>query len=70
MYALALARLPRLRRHRPGIVNAVAGSQAAAGKEGAALYKRSLYPMVGVLTAGFVANLLIRPVAERRFGGL
>jgi MFS family permease len=48
----------------PLIVNAVADSQTAAGKEGAALYRLSLYLMVGVLAVGFVANLLIRPVAE------
>ena len=49
----------------PLIVNRVADSQKAAGKEGADLYTLSLYIMVGVLVVGFVANLLIRPVAER-----
>ena len=49
----------------PTIVNRVADSQTAAGKEGADLYTLSLYIMVGVLIVGFVANLLIRPVAER-----
>jgi MFS family permease len=49
----------------PTIVNRVADSQEAAGKEGADLYTLSLYIMVGVLVIGFVANLLIRPVAER-----
>ena len=49
----------------PTIVNRVADSQQAAGKEGADLYTLSLYIMVGVLVVGFVANLLIRPVAER-----
>jgi MFS family permease len=49
----------------PTIVNRVADSQEAAGKEGADLYSLSLYIMVGVLVVGFVANLLIRPVAER-----
>jgi MFS family permease len=49
----------------PTIVNRVADSQEAAGKEGADLYTLSLYIMVGVLVVGFVANLLIRPVAER-----
>ena len=49
----------------PLIVNRVADSQEAAGKEGADLYTLSLYIMVGVLVVGFVANLLIRPVAER-----
>jgi len=49
----------------PTIVNRVADSQKAAGKEGADLYELSLYIMVGVLVVGFVANLLIRPVSER-----
>jgi len=49
----------------PLIVNGIADSQTAAGKEGADLYTLSLYIMVGVLIVGFVANLLIRPVAER-----
>jgi MFS family permease len=49
----------------PTIVNRVADSQQAAGKEGADLYTLSLYIMVGVLIVGFIANLLIRPVAER-----
>ena len=49
----------------PTIVNRVADSQQAAGKEGADLYTLSLFIMVGVLVVGFVANLLIRPVAER-----
>ncbi len=49
----------------PTIVNRVADSQEAAGKEGPDLYTLSLYIMVGVLIVGFIANLLIRPVAER-----
>jgi MFS family permease len=49
----------------PLIVNAIADSETAAGKSGADLYTLSLYIMVGVLAVGFVANLLIRPVAER-----
>ena len=49
----------------PTIVNRVADSQQAAGKDGADLYTLSLYIMVGVLIVGFAANLLIRPVAER-----
>jgi MFS family permease len=49
----------------PTIVNRVADSQESAGKEGADLYTLSLYIMVGVLVVGFIANLLIRPVAER-----
>ena len=53
----------------PTIVNRVADSQEAAGKEGADLYTLSLYIMVGVLIVGFIANLLIRPVAERYHEG-
>ncbi len=49
----------------PLIVNAIADSETAAGKSGADLYTLSLYIMVGVLAVGFVANLLIRPVADR-----
>ena len=45
--------------------NAIADAETAAGKSGADLYTLSLYIMVGVLVVGFVANLLIRPVAER-----
>ena len=37
----------------------------ASGKEGADIYRLSLYLMVGVLAAGFLANLFIRPVAQR-----
>jgi MFS family permease len=49
----------------PLIINAIADSEAAAGKSGADLYTLSLYIMVGVLIVGFVANLLIRPVHDR-----
>jgi MFS family permease len=49
----------------PLIVNAIADAETAAGKSGADLYSLSLYIMSGVLVVGFVANLLIRPVAER-----
>ncbi|MHA6802608.1 OFA family MFS transporter [Salinifilum ghardaiensis] len=46
----------------PLIVNAVADSQAAAGKSGPALYGTSLSIMIGLLVVGFLANELIRPV--------
>ena len=49
----------------PLIVNAIADAETAAGKSGADLYTLSLYIMVGVLMVGFIANLMIRPVAER-----
>jgi MFS family permease len=49
----------------PLIVN---GFLDAQGKPGALIaddYKPALFTMVGVLAIGFIANLLIRPVAER-----
>jgi MFS family permease len=49
----------------PLIVNAIADAEEGAGKSGADLYTLSLYIMVGVLVVGFVANALIRPVADR-----
>ena len=49
----------------PLIVNGLADAQSAAGKSGADLYTASLLVMVGVLVVGFIANLLIRPVADR-----
>ncbi|SDK95706.1 L-lactate MFS transporter [Nonomuraea jiangxiensis] len=49
----------------PLIVNAIADSQAEAGKTGPALYTTSLYIMIALLVVGFVANELIRPVHSR-----
>ncbi|MCK1801905.1 OFA family MFS transporter [Brevibacterium sp. R8603A2] len=49
----------------PLIVNTVIESQAAAGQEGPGLYTVSLFIMVGVLGLGFLANLFVRPVAEK-----
>ncbi len=49
----------------PLIVNGLADYQSANGSEGSDLYSLSLLIMVAVLVTGFVANLLIRPVAER-----
>jgi MFS family permease len=49
----------------PLIINAIADYQTGQGKSGADLYTLSLFIMVGVLVVGFVANLLVRPVAER-----
>lgn len=49
----------------PLIVNSLLESQAAAGKTGADLYTLSLYIMVGLLAVGFIANLLVRPVADK-----
>ncbi|WP_309115111.1 OFA family MFS transporter [Saccharothrix sp.] len=49
----------------PLIVNAIADSQKAAGKTGPDLYTTSLYIMIALLAAGFVANELVRPVAAK-----
>lgn len=49
----------------PLIVNMVVESQAARGNEGPELYKLSLFIMCGLLAVGLIANLLVRPVAER-----
>jgi MFS family permease len=46
----------------PLIVNAIADSEKRAGQQGPDLYGTSLYIMIGLLVAGFVANELIRPV--------
>jgi MFS family permease len=49
----------------PLIVNVITGSQRNAGLEGASAYRLSLLVMVGLLVVGFIANLLVRPVAEK-----
>ncbi|MEU6791407.1 OFA family MFS transporter [Nonomuraea wenchangensis] len=49
----------------PLIVNAVADAGEAAGRSGPALYTTSLYVMIGLLAVGFLANELIRPVADK-----
>lgn len=49
----------------PIIVNAVADSQAAAGKEGPALYTLSFSIMIALLVVALVCNELIRPVASK-----
>jgi len=49
----------------PLIVNVITDSQREAGASGAAAYRPSLLVMVGVLLAGFTANLLMRPVDAR-----
>ncbi|WP_433913767.1 L-lactate MFS transporter [Brevibacterium litoralis] len=51
----------------PLIVNTVVESQTHAGKEGAAVYTLGLSIMVGVLAVGFVANILMRPVAKKHY---
>ena len=49
----------------PLIVNGFADARSAQGIEGSALYLPSLVVMACVLVVGFVANMLIRPVADR-----
>jgi MFS family permease len=49
----------------PLIVNIIRDRSEGAGLEGAATYRPSLLVMVGLLVVGFIANLLMRPVAEK-----
>ena len=51
----------------PLIVNRILDSVGEPGKLVAADYRPALLTMVGVLAVGFVANLLIKPVAESHF---
>ncbi|MCJ2081780.1 OFA family MFS transporter [Methylobacterium sp. J-090] len=51
----------------PVVVTKIREFQAASGVQGADLYGRTLYVLAGFLAAGFVANLLIRPLAPRWF---
>jgi MFS family permease len=49
----------------PLIVNGFLDAAGGAGSLTAEAYRPALFTMVGVLAVGFVANLLIRPVASR-----
>ena len=49
----------------PLIVNRVLDAQGEPGELTARDYRPALFIMVGVLAIGFVANLLVRPVAAR-----
>lgn len=49
----------------PLIVNRFLDAQGKPGTLTASAYRPALFTMVGVLAVGFVANLLIRPVASR-----
>jgi MFS family permease len=49
----------------PLIVNRILDSQGEPGNLTAADYRPALLTMVGILVVGFVANLMVRPVAER-----
>jgi MFS family permease len=48
----------------PGIVNIMRESQIAAGVPKADAYSLSMHIMTALLVVGFIANLLVRPVAE------
>jgi MFS family permease len=49
----------------PLIVNGFLDREGKPGTLTASAYRPALFTMVGVLAVGFIANLLIRPVAER-----
>ena len=49
----------------PLLVNKIRESQLASGVDKASAYQTVLHIMAGLLIIGFVANLLVRPVAER-----
>jgi MFS family permease len=49
----------------PLIINGFLDAQGKPGELVYSDYRPALYTMIGVLAIGFVANLLIRPVAER-----
>lgn len=46
-------------------MNGFLDARGTPGELVAADYRPALFTMVGVLAVGFIANLLIRPVAER-----
>lgn len=48
----------------PLIVNSIVEARAEAGASGMDLYRSAMWVMAGVLVVGFVANLLIRRVAD------
>ena len=49
----------------PLIINGFLDAQGTPGELTAAAYRPALFTMVGVLAVGFVANLLVRPVAAQ-----
>ena len=51
----------------PVVVNYIREAQVSAGVTGSALYDRTLYILAGMLVLGFVANLLVRPLADHWF---
>jgi MFS family permease len=52
----------------PVVVNYIREAQIAAGVEpGPALYTGTMYILAGMLALGFIANLLVRPLADKWF---
>jgi MFS family permease len=51
----------------PLLVNAIRQRQIDAGVPPAAAYNMTMYLLAGLLVAGFVGNLLVRPVSDSRF---
>jgi MFS family permease len=49
----------------PLIINGFLDAQGTPGELTSAAYRPALFTMVGLLVVGFIANLLVRPVAER-----
>ena len=51
----------------PVVVNYIREAQVAAGITGLPLYSRTMYILAGLLVLGLIANLSVRPLAERWF---
>jgi hypothetical protein len=51
----------------PLLVNAIRQRQIDAGVPPAAAYNMTMYLLAGMLVAGFIGNLLVRPVSDSRF---
>ncbi|MBS7705101.1 OFA family MFS transporter [Chelatococcus asaccharovorans] len=51
----------------PVVVNYIREAQISAGVPRAQVYDRTMYILAGMLVAGFIANLLVRPVAAKWF---
>ena len=51
----------------PVVVTAIRQAQVDAGVQGIQLYARTMYVLAAFLAAGFVCNLLVRPLAARWF---
>jgi MFS family permease len=51
----------------PVVVNYIREAQISAGVPRAQVYDRTMYILAGMLVAGFIANLLVRPVVQKWF---